>query len=47
MGFDDVCKFLGNNICDGPPLETMGLRGGTYFVNFGKTTEFGGTALKG
>ena len=26
-GFDDVGKLLSNAICDGPLLETMGLRG--------------------
>ena len=30
-----------------PLLETMGLKGCTCFVNFGKAIEFGGTALVG
>ena len=44
-GFDDVCKFLGNTICDGLPTEKYGPKGCTCFVNFGKAIEFGGTAL--
>ena len=40
-GFDDVCKLLGNPICDGPPTGNNGPKGCTCFVNFGKAIEFG------
>ena len=46
-GFDDVCKFLSNTICDGPPTGNNVPKGFICFVNFGKTKEFGGTALVG
>ena len=35
-GFNNVCKFLGNTICDGPLLETMALRGVPTLSIFGR-----------
>ena len=46
-GFDDVCKFFGNTICDETPTGNNGPRRCTYFVNFGKAIKHGGTALVG
>ena len=46
-GSDDVCKLLGNTICDGPHTGNNGPKGCTYFVNFGKAIEFGGDCTGG